>query len=290
MSRETEKIFKFIQREIEKRGLTDEKEINEFIKNNLSNINLNDFDLDEDLSDEDLAIDIVEKAKYEEDEYEAISLIEEALSIDKDCIDAYALLATKQSHPFLTEYFLKEAIKIGKRKFSNEFLEENKEHLWAIIETRPFLRAMSQLAHVYYTIGDVGKSTKILERIITICPSDNLGIREMLFTQLLSLKKFKKAKKYLDLFEDDALASTLYSRVFYSFYSDNDLEKTLYLLKAAQQCNPNIIKKILSPTNKFKLSENYTIGSPEEANYYCYFAKEIWQEDPELIHWLKQNQ
>lgn len=290
MSRKAERIFKIIQNEIEKRGLSSEKEINDFIKNEMFGKNMDDFEFDEDITDEEIAIDIVEKAKYEKNDYEAISLLEEALIVDKNCIYAYALLATKQSHPFLTEYFLKKAIKIGKKKFSKEFLEENKEHLWAIHETRPFLRALSQLAHVNYMSGDVFTSVKILEKLIAICPNDNLGNRELLFTQLLEIKKFKKFKKAISLFEDDIFASTMFSKVYYSYYKDNDLEKTLYLLKAAQQANNHIVKKLINPNIKLKLSDSFSLGSQEEANNYCYFAKDMWQNDPELILWLKQNQ
>lgn len=290
MSKETEKMFKFIQKEIEKRGLTSEKEINEFIKNEIMGKSLDDFEFDDDISDEDLAIDIVDKARDEKDEYQAISLIEEALLIDKNCLDAYAVLAIKQKHPFLVEYFLKIAVSIGKKKFPKEFLEENKQHLWAIHETRPFLRALSQLAHFYYNIDEIKKSSKILMNLIDICPNDNLGNREMLFTQLLEQKKFKQAKKYLDLFKDDGLTSTLFSRVFYSYYCDDDLEKTLYLLKNAQQSNSHVVKKLISPNIKSKLSDYFSMGSVEEANNYCFFARDMWQEDPNLVLWLKQNQ
>lgn len=288
MNRETEKMIKLIQQMIEEKGLTTEKEINEFLKNEVMNKTPEDFDFE--MEDEDLAQDLVYKAQDEDDNYEAISLLAEALTLDKKCIDAYSFLATKQIHPFLSEYFLKKAIKIGRKKFPKEFLEENKEHLWTIHETRPFLRAMSQLAHVNYSQGYGFACAKILAKTIDICPNDNLGNRNMLFTLLLELKKFKKYNKYVALFEDDIMSSTLFSKVYYSYYKDNDLEKTLYLLKAAQQANQHIVKKLINPNIKLKLAEEFTVGSVEEANNYCYFARDVWQENDDLIHWLKQNQ
>ena len=288
MNRETEKMVKLIQQLIEEKGLTNEKEINDFLKNEVMNKTPDDFDFE--MEDEDLALDIVDKARLEKDDYEAISLIEEALMLDKKCIEAYTLLANKQSHPFLEEYFFKKAIKIGKKKFPKEFLEENKEHLWTIHEVRPYLIAINGLAQLNYQEGDYWGSAKKLEKLIQLCPNDNMGVREILFTVLLDLKKFKKFKKYSDLFSDDTLSSTLFSKVFYSFFKDNDIEKTTYLLKTAQNSNPHVVKKLINPNAKFKLLPSFGIGSIEEANNYCYFARDLWQEYPELIHWLKQNQ
>lgn len=290
MSRDTEKMLKLVQQMIEEKGLTSEKEINEFLQNEMMGKTLDDFNFEENATDEEIALDLVYQAMDQEDDYEAISLLREALLLDKKSIDAYSFLATKQTHPFLSEYFVKKAIKIGKKRFSKEFLEENKEHIWAIHETRPFLKAMGQLAHINYAQGNIFDSAKILAKLIDICPNDNMGNRELLFSQLLEMKKFKKFKKYIAMFEDDVMSNTLFSKVYYSYYNDGDIEKTNYLLKAAQQANPNIVKKLINTNSKPKLSNQFAMGSLEEANNYCYFAKEMWQKDAELIHWLKQNQ
>jgi hypothetical protein len=290
MSRETEKMMKIIKQLIEEKGLTSEEEINAFLKNEIINKSFEDLDFDLESSEEEIALDIIERARLEEDVFESISLIEEALSYDKKCIDAYVLLASKQTHPFLVEYFFKKALNIGKKRFPKEFLEENKDHLWAVHEVRPYLMAINGLAQLNYQEGDFWSCSKKLERLIKLCPNDNMGVRELLFTVLLDLEKFKKFKRYSEMFLEDSLASTMFSRVFYSFFNDNDLEKTVYLLKIAQKSNQHITKKLITPNIKFKLNDSYALGSPEEANNYCYFAKELWQDKSELIHWLKQNQ
>lgn len=290
MSNEGEKMIKAIKQLIEAKGLKTEKEIKDFFENNFNAKDIDDIDFDQNVTEEDYLIDLISKAREEEDSYEAILFIEDALEIDKKSIDAYAVLATKVEHPFLTEYFLKKAVKLGKKEFSKEFLEENKEHLWTILEIRPYLKAHAQLAHYYFSQGYVFESSKILSHLINICPNDNMGNRELLFTQLLALKKFKKFKKYLAMFEDDDMASSLFSKVYYSYFKDNDLEKTSYLLKSAQQANKNIVKKLINPNIKVQLAGSFMLGSVEEANNYCFFAREMWQQDAELIHWLKQNQ
>ncbi|MBX9807782.1 MAG: hypothetical protein K2X95_08285, partial [Flavobacteriaceae bacterium] len=194
MNKDTEKMLKLVQQMIEEKGLTSEKEINEFVQNELSGKMLDDFDFDEIATDEEIALDLVYQAMDQDDDYEAISLLGKALFLDKKSIDAYSFLATKQTHPFLSEYFL----------------EKNKQHIWDIHEIRPFLRAMSQLAHVNYSQGYGYACAKILAKTIDICPIDNLGNRNLLFTLLLDLKKFKKYNKYVVLFEDDIMSSTLF--------------------------------------------------------------------------------
>ena len=56
-------------------------------------------------SDEEIALGLIAQANEEEDIFDAISLLEEALSYNKNCIEAYIFLSGFQPHPFLTKHF-----------------------------------------------------------------------------------------------------------------------------------------------------------------------------------------
>lgn len=288
MNRQTEKMMKIIQQLIEEKGLTSEKEINEFLKNEVMNKAPEDFEYEE--TDEDIALDLVAQAYVEKSNYDAVRLIDEALSYDKNCIEAYVFLAGVQSHPFLSKHFLKIGVKIGKKLFSKEFLNEHKDHLWAMHEVRPFIKAMFGVAEANYYLDQSDKARKTLEYLLEICPEDNIGSRDFLMKILLEEGEFEEYKKIQDRFDEDCMATMQFNKVFYSFFMDEDLEKTKYLLEAAKKTNKHIVKKLLNPKLKVQVSNRITLGGIEEADSYCAFYREIWQNDAELIHWLKQNQ
>lgn len=288
MNRENDKMFKMIKQMIEEKGLTSPEEINAFVKKELIGKNMDDFDYEE--SDEDIALDLVAQAYKEKNTFNAVGLIDEALSYDKNCIEAYIMLAGIQAHPFLTKHFLKIGVKIGKKLFSKEFLNENKEHLWAMHEVRPFLKAMFGLAEANYYLDQSDKARKSLEYLLEICPDDKIGARDFLMKILLEEGDFEAFKKIQDRFDEDCMATMQYNKVFYSFFMDEDLEKTRYLLEAAKLSNKHIIKKLLNPKLRVQVSNKIIVGGIEEADTYCFFYRDLWQAEEELIHWLRQNQ
>lgn len=291
MNRETEKMFNQIRKIIEQKGLTNEDEIKKFMENEVIGKSLDDFqDIDNEVSDEDFAKDLVNDAMHTKNKFEAITLAEDALAHDKNCIEAYIFLSSTQEHPFLMLHFLKMAVKIGKKKFPKEFLKENKEHLWYIHETRPYLTAMFVMGQVYFEDEDYASAIQIFDKLIEICPNDNLGARDLLMTALLRTEEYEQYKKYEKMYPEEESATALFNKVLYSYYNDDDKEKTSYLLKAAQKINPHVVKKLINSNLKLKLSSAFGMGSPEEANNYCYFARDMWLEDKDLIRWIKQNQ
>lgn len=283
------KITAFIKKIIEENNLQSEEEINSFFEKEFLNKSNDELDYGE-ATDEEYATGLVIAAMEEKDKEEAVFLIEEALFFDKKCIDAFTFLATIQEYVLVSIILLKKGIKIGKKKFSKEYLDEHKENLWTHEEIRPFLTAKFCLAKTYYFEGSLYECIKEFENLIRICPGDDIGARDLLMLSLLEVGKFKKFKKYQEQFKDFKSAFLLYNNVFYSFFKDNDLEKTGYLLKEAQKFNPHVVKKLINTNIRIRIENEFMTGEPSEANEYCFFARELWQEFPELIHWLKQNQ
>ena len=289
MERDVEKMMKIIKEMIEEKGLTSPEEIERFVKSELLNDNSFDFE-DFEESDEEIALGLIAQANEEEDIFDAISLLEEALSYNKNCIEAYIFLSAFQPHPFLVKHFLKIGVKIGKKLFPKEFLLENKEHLWSMHEVRPYLKALYGIAEANYYLDNVYKARKGLEFLLEICPNDNIGARDLLMKILLEEFDFEAYKKIQDFYDEDCLATMQFNKVFYSFFMDEDLEKTKYLLEAAKQTNKHVVKKLLNPKLKVKVSDKITLGGIDEADMYCFLYRELWQDNEELIHWLKQNQ
>ena len=275
---------------IEKSGLTEEKDIKKFIEENLIGKDIDNFfgNVDES-SDEEMAISYIEQVYETEDVYDKVTLIESALDYDDTLLEGYLLLSQCVIHPFLSKYFLETGIKIGKKKFPKSFLKENKESLYYMQDVRPFLKLHDALGQTYFMVGNYFASISVYEKLLKINPSDNLNAKEYLGLQYLLIEEFDDYKKLSDSFQESKDISLLYNDVYYTFVYEQNLLKAKHLLSKAKEHNSNVINKILTKNSKLNLSDTFAIGSVEEANNYCYYACEMWQENDEIINWLKQN-
>ncbi len=272
-------------------GLTKEEDIKKFIEDNLMGKNMDDMMGEEDSkSDEEMALSFVSQAYNEVEIYEKISLIELALDYDENCLEAYLLLSQCVLHPYLSKYFLEKGIKNGKKMFPKKFLKENKESLYFMQDVRPFLKLYDALGQVYLLDGNYFESIIIFEKLLKINPTDNLNVKEYLGLQYLIIEEFEDYKQLSEQYKDSKDISLYYNDVYYTFTHEQNGLKAKQLLEKAKEYNKHVIKKLLSPKTKLQVNDNYAIGSNEEASNYYFYAHALWQENEEIINWLKQNQ
>ncbi len=68
----------------------------------------------------------------------------------------------------------KAAVDIVERNLPDDF---NGIFLWGHIENRPYLRALNGLCLILWRQDKFGEALNIAEKLLRICPVDNLGIR-----------------------------------------------------------------------------------------------------------------
>jgi hypothetical protein len=135
---------------------------------------------------------------------ERIDLAYKALSVSDDCADAYVLL----SHEAATNVaesirFLKDGVRAGERALGQKMFEEEAGNFWGILETRPYMRARFDLAHLLCLAGNRVEGISHMHELLRLNPGDNQGVRHELAVCLLEDGDLEALGKLLDEYPDE---------------------------------------------------------------------------------------
>ncbi|HET7628678.1 MAG TPA: SEC-C metal-binding domain-containing protein, partial [Bacillales bacterium] len=128
------------------------------------------------------AEDLVDEAWGTGNPKERAALAKEALSLDKDNVDAYVLLADGTGSLESRLAYYQKGVQTGERKLGKKFFEENSGHFWGLIETRPYMRAKQAYAETLAALGKTEQAIEEYEEVLELNPNDNQGVRYSLLT------------------------------------------------------------------------------------------------------------
>src|SRR5260370_24760432 len=133
------------------------------------------------------AMELLDRALETDNTAEAGKLASEVIKLDPDCVDALILLAkcTRLSGDRYAEK-LREAVQAGERSLGKGFFDKHRGHFWALMETRPYMRARFELAMALGGNGDVAGSIGGFEEMLALNPNDGQGVREYLLAMYLA--------------------------------------------------------------------------------------------------------
>jgi tetratricopeptide (TPR) repeat protein len=244
---------------------------------------LSDEEADAKYQAQELAFDAME-AKTEA---QALKLTKRALKLDPDCVDALVILAgIETDSPRQLIERLQQAVAAGERSLGTAFIRENKGHFWGLIETRPYMRALAQLAGLQRSIGLNADALKTYEKILELNPNDNQGVRDPLLGLYLATGNLDGAGKLLKRYEEDGSANFLWARVLYLFLS-GDEPGAAAALEFAREENC-FVELYLSGRKKLPkaMPEMYSPGGEEEAILVLDNLSFAWAEHIEAARWL----
>jgi len=282
----TEKLLAKLTKELKAQNFKTDEELNEYLQENIMGNEL-DFDEGGELTNAQKAQDLVWDAWELEYADDRIELALQALKLDKNCADAYNLLAADKAQNYLEilNYYLK-AIKAGKESLGKEF-EELKGAFWGFHQTRPYMRAMDGLANTYLHSNQIQKAIDTWKEMLELNPNDNQGVRYSLITALLSVKKFKDVEKLINDYEDDASATWLYSKAYLFFNQKSKKPLATKALVKAMLFNPYVPLYIFSIREMpDELPEYVGSGDENEAIEYVDSAIYLWGENKRAFIWL----
>lgn len=211
-----------------------------------------------------------------------------ALSVDPDSIEALSYLGFIESH-LESIPFYKRGIKIGTELFSDEYLKENTGLFWSIPETRPFMECLHGYAEVLYDLDRFVEAIPILERILELNITDDMGARKLLMLSLIHMDDIKKFKKYDDKFQENE-AQQLFNRALVTFKISGDNDSSRNLLYLANKENKNIAPGLMSITKK----KRFPFFEKEDLSFviafeYIVMAKKVWIQTDGAINWLRKS-
>jgi len=286
----TEQTLRDLQKAIEGKNFADIGEANAFLQtllgSGLKEALLGNLD-DEALTLKDEAQDLAFDAMEAESEAQAMKLAKRALRKDADCVDALVVLAGIESDsPRKLIAGLQKAVAAGERSLGAEFIAESKGHFWSIIETRPYMRALEQLAGLLRAEGINLDAIRHYETMLALNPNDNQGVRDPLLGLYLATDNLDAAQKLLQRYENDSMANFAWGRVLERFLA-GDLPGASAALTKARKAN-RFVELYLSGKKAppKRLPEMYGPGSDEEAILCVDNLAAAWAAHENGVFWL----
>lgn len=286
MSKQQDKMMTDLQRLLGTQDFKSEEDLRKFM-NSIVGQKIPSFPKDT-LNYQEQAQDLVYEA-YELPPEKAKRNIEKALQLDSNCIEAYEFLGEMESNAEIASIHYAKGIAIGKQIFGGKYLEEHKGAFWGFHETRPFMRCMQQYSDCLYMMDKVKECVSVLEEMIELNPNDNQGVRDQLLLYLIELDEKQKFEKYAKMFQEDGMAFALFTRALFAFKTEGETENANKQLQKALKQNKFVAAKILSKKSINVLSDHYGFGDKNEAEYYTYFAQDVWKNTKGATSWLKKH-
>ena len=214
----------------------------------------------------------------------------EAVDIDPNCVDALHILSVlgSESDEELIDH-LRRTIERGKKGLGKKFFKENAGHFWGMIETRPYMRVLGELARLLNSTGKAEEAITHWEEMLRLNPGDNQGIRYPLLGAYLEIGSQSGANQIFADYPDEGSAMFAWAQVLANFLTGDEKAATRSL-STARKANKHVEAFL---TGRKKLPKDppgyYSPGEPSEA-YVC--VEEIgaaWKKHPEAMKWLKQQ-
>jgi tetratricopeptide (TPR) repeat protein len=222
-----------------------------------------------------------------ESETQARKLAKRALRLDPDCVDALVVMTELDARtPREVIGGLQKAVEAGERSLGAKFIREEEGHFWMLIETRPWMRAMAELAAALKGAGLHMDAIRIYERMLKLNPNDNQGVRDPLLGLYLAVNHLTGAGRLLDKYKEDAMANFAWGRVLERFLVGDHAAARAALEKARKAnhfVEQYMTAKIPVPE---KLPEMYSPGSKEEAVLCMDAAGFAWAQHRDAVFWL----
>lgn len=218
-----------------------------------------------------------------------IALAHKALDISPLCADAYVLLAEEAAGSLAQarDYFTK-GVNAGELALGPKGFKEYAGHFWGFLETRPYMRARSGLAHTLLKLGDTDGAIDHFREMLRLNPNDNQGIRYSLAGCLLRRDEPAALDELLTEYAGEGSAFWLYTRALMAFREGGPSDPTaIALAKDAWSANQHV-PAILAGTQPPAISDSgyITMGGPDEATYYVTECGVAWQRTPGAVAWL----
>jgi tetratricopeptide (TPR) repeat protein len=230
------------------------------------------------------------EAMEAETEAQARKLAKRALAKDPDCVDALVVLGGIESDsPRKMIEALQKAVAAGERSLGATFIKKNKGDFWGLLDTRPYMRALEQLASLLRAEGLNLDAIKHYENMLALNPNDNQGVRDPLLGLYLALGSLDEAGKLLQAYKEDASANFAWGRVLERFLS-GDRPRAAAALKKARKANSFVELFMTGQKNLPKeMPDMYSPGSEQEAILCLDNMALAWGNSKPAVLWLMEQ-
>jgi len=219
-------------------------------------------------------------------------LLAEALALDPGNLEARRMtLMQMELSPNQRLAALRDIVAGFAAVLGESFFREHVGHFWALIETRPYMRARFDLVEAYKVAGQPAEAAAECLAMFELCPNDNLGMRYQLASLHLVLGELNSCRELLLRYaeEKDYAAALAWAWPLERFLA-GELDTAAQELALARQQNPFVTAYIIGKRKLPKIQPvMYSPGEESEAILFAPLLKEAWTNHPSAMDWLEQQ-
>ena len=219
MSKETEKLFKELNKYLEDKDCQSEEEMNALIEQFIQQHNANLTFKETTPENAETADDYLELAESAKTKKKKLEFAQKALESDADCLDAEVMIL----------------------ELTSKVDDDSIGDFWGILETRPYMRLLYKLVTALKECGMYRKASEICQEMLRLCSNDNLGIRYTLMHLYAHLEDEAGANILREQFADDN-SSQMLLPLSVLYYKTGDADKALDYLKQLRKLNKDTYK------------------------------------------------
>ncbi len=218
----------------------------------------------------------------------ARGLVAKSLALDPTCMDALTVQAfLKHEDVDTLVVALELALTVGEDTLGEEFFAEYMGDFWPMVEARPYMRTVKQLAEVLWSVGRRFDAVAHYENLIDLDPADHMGNGSLLLGCYLAMGEVQRSWDLLEEIDDQETALYAWAWVLLFLLTD-DKKAALKGLKRAMKLNLYVASLIVGMGDGSTDGNPpyFASGSTEEARYILQIIGEGWEAAGEAHMWL----
>jgi tetratricopeptide (TPR) repeat protein len=235
---------------------------------------------------EEMAQELAFEAFEAEDGDKALELAEKALQADPDCVDALtirAFLVSEDAGDLIDA--LEHAATCGERRLGEDFFSEFMGGFWPMVEARPYMRTIKQLAEVLWAVGRRFDAVENYINLLDLDPEDHMGNSSLLLSCYLAMGEVQRSWDLLEEHDDESAVFQYGWLLVYLMTGDEDAAEDA--LKVAMEVNPHVVPYLLGMGEELEGNPpTVRVGSQEEAQVVGQILGQAWEGLPHAMLWL----
>lgn len=238
-----------------------------------------------------MAQELAFQAFETDDPKQALALVGQALQKDPDCVDALtiqAFLVADDAAELIEK--LEHAATVGENRLGEDFFSEFLGDFWPMVEARPYMRTIKQLAQVLWMVGRRFDAVDNYENLLELDPADHLGHSQSLLGCYLAMGEVQRSWDLLEEYDDDRSALFQWAWVL-TFLLAQDPEAAEDALEHALEMNVGAVPYLLGMIEQEGEPGMAppAPGSEEEAELCGLILGEAWRSREEPLFWLQEQ-
>ena len=230
MSRDTEAAIRALNAWLDQHeDEIKDDDVDELLQQFLEEYNAGEYE-----QDKDQAYDLFDQAMEQENAQEAKKLLQQAIELNPDLLDAKTELVSLQYDDPIdrihqwTNLLNEEKEKL---KANGYFEEENQGEFWMIFETRPYMRTLYTLARQYLDMHSYTMAIGILQDLIELDENDHLGARFDLAGCYMMMEDAEDLDHLIDLYDASENVAMLFFEAITAYRVGNYHQARKYILE-----------------------------------------------------------